>query len=372
MTLQKLAGVAGFEPATGGMFEPSPTTFTSQPQEPYNYNMADIKFKSLLNQIAKLSQEEREQLFSLAQGKTSILKSPGEGIQDWVAEMVARGLAEGTIDMYTRTVKRFLARYPMPTSRDLRNYSVERLQEVSPTKVRNDQKALRSYFSFLEVEGLWLSNPAKSLKLIKIKKIIRQAPDKADVDKLLGAWAGSQQRMKDRLLIALLTDTGLRISEACSIELANVDLDNSQIKVMGKGGKERLVPISPVIVTKLREYIETENLKGKYLFPAGAKPEHISEKYGKELQRGYWGPRSVARTFRRVCKRLGIKPTITPHHLRHYFATYALRNGAKLEIVSKILGHASVGITADVYRTVKQDEIQAEHKKYSPLAGREG
>ncbi|GAI54939.1 unnamed protein product, partial [marine sediment metagenome] len=82
----------------------------------------------------------------------------------------------------------------------------------------------------------------------------------------------------------------------------------------------------------------------------------------------YQGIRSVDKTFRRICKRLDIKP-ITPHGLRHYFATYAIKNGAKLELISKILGHASVGITADVYRTVKQDEIQAEHRKYSPLAG---
>jgi integrase/recombinase XerD len=66
---------------------------------------------------------------------------------------------------------------------------------------------------------------------------------------------------------------------------------------------------------------------------------------------------------------LHIKTTITPHGLRHYFATYALKNGAKLEVISRILGHASVGITGDVYRTVKQDEIRDEHMRFSPLAG---
>ena len=115
----------GFEPPTKGILELSPTTFTLTPEEPYNNSVADIRFRSLLNQIAKLSREEREQLFSLAQGKTSVLNSPSEGIQDWAAEMVARGLAGGTIHMYTQTVKKFLARYPIPASRDLRNYSVQ-------------------------------------------------------------------------------------------------------------------------------------------------------------------------------------------------------------------------------------------------------
>jgi integrase/recombinase XerD len=337
--------------------------------------MADINFKSLLNQIAQLSQEEREQLFSLAQCKASILNSPSDGLTDWQADMTARGLARGTISMYLNTVTKFLAAYPLPTSRDLRNYIVWRKQNrydskpggLSDIKLRNDGKALRGFFNFLESEGLWLNNPAKNLKLIKTAKVIRQAPDKADVDKLLGAWKGLRQRMKDRLLIALLVDTGLRISEACSIKLANVDLDNLQIKVMGKGSKERIVPISPVIVDKLREYIETKNLKGKYLFPAGERPEHIKQKYGAEPQRLYWSPRSVGRTFRRLCKRLGIKP-ISPHGLRHYYATFSLKNGAKLEVISRILGHASVGITSDTYRHVDQAEIQAEHRKYSPLA----
>lgn len=331
-----------------------------------------VAIKSLLDQIAKLSPEEKELLFSQAQGKVSTLSSPAEGLSDWLADLTVRGLAEGTVDMYTRTVKKFLARYPMPTSQDLRNYCVERLQQVSPSKVRTDQKSLRSFFNFLEVEGLWLNNPAKSLKLIKVKKVIRQAPDEASVQKLLGAWTGLKQRIKDRLLVALLVDTGLRISEALTLELRNIDLKNLQVKVLGKGSKERLVPISPVIADRLREYISVESLKGPYLFPAGISPQHIREKYGREPQSLHWGRRSVERTFRRLCRRLSIQPAVTPHGLRHYFATYALQNGAKLEIISRILGHSSVGITADIYRTVRFDEVQAEHKKYSPLADRKG
>ena len=111
-------------------------------------------------------------------------------------------------------------------------------------------------------------------------------------------------------------------------------------------------PIKP----ECREYVQKnpDVEKGSYLFPYNGR-------------NGYHSKHTLEKSFRRLCKKLGI-PRITPHMLRHYFATYALRNGAKLEIVSKILGHSSVAITADVYRTVKQEEIQAEHKKYSPLA----
>jgi hypothetical protein len=144
----------GFEPTTKGMYAQSPITFTKLPAELYNINMGNLNLSSLLKQIAQLSPEEKSELLSLLQsGKTSILSSPAEGLTDWEAEMVARGLATGTISLYTRTVKRFLDFYPTPTARDVRNYSVQRLKEVTPTKVRNDQKALRSFFSFFSFDA---------------------------------------------------------------------------------------------------------------------------------------------------------------------------------------------------------------------------
>jgi len=149
-------------------------------------------------------------------------------------------------------------------------------------------------------------------------------------------------------------DTGIRVSEACSLEVKNVYLDRSEVKAAGKGGRERIVPISPVTADLIREYLPSVR-QGRYLFPANS-------------VQGYQSIHNLERTFRRLCDRLGI-PRISPHKLRHYFATYALRGGAKLEVVSKILGHSSVAITADVYRTVKQDEIKAEHQRFGPLGG---
>jgi site-specific recombinase XerD len=312
---------------------------------------------TILTALQTLSPKEKAQLVAVLQsGSQSLLGSPGEGMEDWQNALRLQGLSEGTVNLYSRTVKRVLAQYPSPTPRDIRNYLSERLKEVSPTKVRNDQKSLRSFFNFLQEEGLWLANPVAKMKLLKVAKVIRKAPEPEDVEKLLNAWSGPAHanRMKDRLIIALLVDTGLRITEACSIRAENIDLDGLQIKVMGKGKKERIVPISPVIVQKLQEYLRYHRTT-EFLFPA-------------DNRLGYQSIRSTEKTFRRICKRLGIEPAITPHGLRHYFATASLRNGARLELISKILGHSSVGITADVYRTVKQDEIQAEHRKYSPLA----
>ena len=91
---------------------------------------------------------------------------------------------------------------------------------------------MNSFFSFLEEQGLWITNPTKGMRLIKVTKVIRKSPPKEDVQKLLAAWQGSRQRLKDRLLIAIIVNTGLRISEACSIRRENMDLEESRIKVM--------------------------------------------------------------------------------------------------------------------------------------------
>ncbi len=316
-----------------------------------------ISLNSILISLQALSPAERAQLVSVLQsGSQSLLSSPSEGIEDWQNALRLQGLSEGTIELYSRTVRKVLAQYPSPTPQNIRNYLSERLKSVSPTKVRNDQKALRSFFNFLQDEGLWLANPVAKMKLLKVAKVIRQAPEPEDVEKLLNAWSGPSNfgRIKERLLIALLVDTGLRITEACSIKVADIDLTGSQIKVMGKGKKQRIVPVSPVIVGKIEEYLKYHKTT-EFLFPA-------------DNTLGYQSIRSIEKTFRRICKRLGIKPAITPHGLRHYFATYALKNGARLQLISRILGHANVGITDSVYTHIQQAELKEEHDKFSPLA----
>ncbi|MFC2024537.1 tyrosine-type recombinase/integrase [Chloroflexota bacterium] len=158
---------------------------------------------------------------------------------------------------------------------------------------------------------------------------------------------------KFRLMVVLLIDTGLRIWEACSIRRNNINFERLEIKVMGKGRKERVVPISHLTAALLDAWIERCE-DSEWLFPAN-NPQ------------GYWHECSFERTIKRVCQRHGIKP-ITPHALRHFFATHNLKNGARLEVVSKILGHASTSITADIYVHVDRDDIHNTHRQFSPFA----
>ena len=148
----------------------------------------DNNLSGLLSKISRLSPADMQLLGSLIQSKpASILTNPSDGIQDWQNELNIRGLSPRTIRLYTTAIRQVFRQYPNPTSQTIRAYLADRLVAVSPTKVRNDQKGLKSFFNFLQEQGLWLDNPVKGMKLLKVAKVIRQAPDKVDVDKLLKA-----------------------------------------------------------------------------------------------------------------------------------------------------------------------------------------
>jgi site-specific recombinase XerD len=260
--------------------------------------------------------------------------------------------------MYRYYALKFLDAHPRPTRLDVQAYLAGRLGEgVSPSAVKNMQKALISLFVFLAGEGLWPEDIMAGLKSIKVTRTEKYMPPLADVERVLaeGGWARKKDADKMRLLIVLLMETGLRITEATTIEKEKVDLEARVMEVLGKGNKVRKVPLSEPIVAYLTQYMEEHTSGSVYLFP------------GEGVSLKHWQIHNAEKTLKRACERAGVAP-FTPHALRHLFATMALRNGAKLEVVSRILGHASIGITGDIYRHVNMDEMQRDVDLYGPMA----
>ena len=278
------------------------------------------------------------------------LEKPADGIPLWQADMVARSFSRRTIEGYVNDAKAYLVKDPIPTQISIRQYLAQRLGQVSQARVSSEAKALKSLFTFLFEQGLWAANPTKGLKCIRIPQRERECPSEKQISLLLKAkFYRKTDAPRFRMLIVLLIDTGLRISEAASILKRDIHLDNLEIRVIGKGNKERFVPLSPIVAAMLKSYLENHIATGSpYLFPGNGKT-------------GYWDIRSIERTLRRLSG-------LTPHQLRHFYATTALKNGAKLEVISRILGHSNVGITASVYRHVRMDEVHAEHQKYGVFA----
>jgi site-specific recombinase XerD len=285
------------------------------------------------------------------------VQTPAEGIDLWIAKLKSERYSPRTIELYAQIIRKYLKQDPLPTSMSIRSYLAKRLEgAASPARAANERKALKSVFTFLHDEGLWNTNPMSAIKSIRVRYRERRCPSEEDIQKLLSAECYHKtDTTKFKMMLILLLDTGLRITEAASILKEGIDLRNMAIRVIGKGDKERFVPISPITAALLQRYIASYCPNGhRYIFPG-------------DNELGYWDIRSFEKSLKKMCGRLGIEQ-ITPHQLRHYFATVSLRNGAKLEVISRILGHSSVGITADIYRHVMRDEMQDQHRLFCPLS----
>jgi len=287
--------------------------------------------------------------------------SPKDNIESWVTRMRVEGKSERTIDMYRYYAEKFLEAHPKPTRLDAQQYLAGQLSAgTSPTAAKGMQKSVTSLFKFLVEERLWPEDITAGLKGIKVPRTERYVPPLADVEKVLkeGGWARKRDADKMRMVIVLLMETGLRISEAATIEKEKIDLEARTVEVLGKGNKVRKVPLSESVAASLAKYMEGHASESPYLFPGE----------GAELK--HWQIHNAEKTLKRACERAGVKP-FTPHALRHLFATIALKNGAKLEVVSRILGHASVGITGDVYRHTDMEEMREEVDRHGPMSGGE-
>ena len=316
--------------------------------------------------LAQIPPEDQQMVLSLIRGLAErngvtvphtvapSLQTLDEGIPLWVASLKAERYSPRTIKEYEIDVRLYLKCDPQPTRLTIQSYLAERLDKVSPARVAMQRKALRSFFKFMHGAGLVPTDPTANIKSFKVTYGERELPTEQDIATLLKSECYHKtDTPKFRLMLALLLDTGLRINEACSIKANAINFERLEIKVMGKGRKERIVPISP-FVGKLLEVWLGRNGHSDWLFPANN-------------AWGYWDECSFEHSLRRQCRRLGIKP-FSPHALRHFFATHNLRNGARLEVISRILGHASIAITADIYTHIDKEEIHETHRKFSPFA----
>ena len=209
---------------------------------------------------------------------------------------------------------------------------------LAPSTMARRVSAVRTYFRHLGLIGTRGDNPAAAIQLPRRARRLPRALSPAETERLIDAAAGTTPRtLRDRALVELLYGAGLRVSEAVGLERTAVDLDDRIVRVLGKGGKERLVPLGRPAAEAVRRYL------------ALGRP-HLDRRYRPELflnARG--GPLTRAGAFlilRRLAERAGLDAErVHPHLLRHSFATHLLEGGADLRSVQEMLGHADLGTT---------------------------
>ena len=277
-------------------------------------------------------------------------------------------LAENTTAAYRRDLTRFsnwLGERPLRgiVVGDLTRF-MQHLGEsdLAPTSISRCVVAVRMFFKFLQLEGIVTKNPAELLAAQKLWQRVPGVLSTREVDDFLAAVRKSDAFwQRDLAILEVLYATGCRASEVCGLRLRDLDFSQRQLKCFGKGGKQRIVPVGRRAIETIEAYLR--DLRGALHAKVSPEPETLFlARTGRALDRS-----QLWRLVKRYAARAGIGPEVSPHSLRHSFATHLLAGGADLRQVQEMLGHASIQ-TTQIYTHVEHSRLKRVHKQFHPRA----
>ena len=297
-------------------------------------------------------------------------------IEDYLAYLhVERGLSPATIRAYRSDLHDFAqqrdgaddawARSADPAVRYLaektrRGRPGERA--LAPTSLRRRAAALKGFYRFAFGEGLIAVDVATHLDLPRQSRRLPDTLDVGEVERLLEA--ASSGGVRDRALLELLYAAGLRVSEAIGLDREDVSLDGAFVRVIGKGDKERLVPIGEVSIDHLTTWLEgprSELIARHHVAPVRGGPLFLGDRGRRLARQQAWAAVTGA------AERAKLGGKISPHTLRHSFATHLLEGGADLRVVQELLGHASIS-TTQLYTHLTGERIRDVYRRAHPRA----
>lgn len=280
-----------------------------------------------------------------------------------------RGMADNTVQAYGRDLDRFatwtaLVRfedYTKPTLNHLARYlAFLHDEKLAPPSIARHLVALKMFYRFLRLEERADAAAVDLLGSPKLWQRIPQVLSPEAVDELLKApQPGDRFYLRDRAMLETLYATGCRASEVVGLKAADLYLDAGFCKCLGKGNKQRVVPLGRPAIAALREYLAESR--------GGAERVNVFlSKTGRPLTRIHlWA------LVKKYCRRAGLPSTTSPHTLRHSFATHLLAGGADLRTVQELLGHSSI-TTTQHYTHVDRDRLKAMHKRFHPRGQAQG
>ena len=288
-----------------------------------------------------------------------------EPFQDYLT--LEKGTSPLTNEAYARDLERFAlfalgAGAPTPvdvTPRVLRDY-VYRLKDLglAPASIRRNVSAVRSYYRFLLGEGHVVRDPSERLETPRRWRTLPEVLTVDEIDRLLAAPTHDDPLLfRDRALLELAYGAGLRVSEWITLAVRDVLMEDGLVRVFGKGSKERLVPIGRSAIGAVAVYLRElrpalEKGSGRGILMLNARGEPLS-------RMGAW------KILRKYVDRATITKLVTPHTLRHSFATHLLEGGADLRAVQEMLGHADIS-TTQIYTHVDREYLRSVHKQFHP------
>lgn len=280
-----------------------------------------------------------------------------------------RGLAKNTLESYGRDLRQFqafLATDHVDMVKQANRAAIfSYLQSLqvkgrAVSTISRNLAAIKSFYQFLVREKYIDKDPSANLESPKLEKRLPKILSVAEVEELLKQPNNFLPTgMRDRAMLELLYATGIRVSELISLNISDVNLDMGYLKCYGKGSKERIVPVGSIAVKCVQEYINKGRPK---LIRTYDEPALFVNHHGNRLTRqGFW------KIIKKYAQEAHINKDITPHTLRHSFATHLLENGADLRSVQEMLGHADIS-TTQIYTHVTRNHLKEVYDKTHPRA----
>ena len=277
------------------------------------------------------------------------------------------GHSANTIEAYQRDLSRLVSFAASKGITEPRGLTTPLLREfifllkdlgLSGATIRRHISSVRTWFAFLAAEGLVERDPSDRLETPKRWRTLPDTLSVEEVDRLLAAPQVEETlAWRDRALLELAYGAGLRVSELCDMGLTDLLLGDGLVRAFGKGRKERLVPVGRSLVSALSVYLHTTRAE---LDRGASQGRVLLNARGKPLSRvGAWG------IVKKRAAEAGITKRVTPHTLRHTFATHLLEGGADLRAVQEMLGHADLS-TTQIYTHVDRDYLRKVHRKFHP------
>ncbi len=280
---------------------------------------------------------------------------------------VERGLAPNTIEAYAGDLHKYINFLTSKGIKSLQNTTRKHItafllhqkeRGLSSGSISRGLVAIKVFYRFLHRERFIKEDPTSVLDSPKIWRHLPETLSVDEIDKLLTRpdirhWMG----IRDKAALELMYATGMRVSEIVSLDVNDANLDIGFVKCLGKGQKERIVPIGKMAVSALKRYLE--KVRPKLLKSPPSSGLFLTRLGRKMSRQSFW------KIIKRYATQARIKKLMSPHILRHSFATHLLERGADLRIVQEMLGHASIS-TTQIYTHVDKERLKQIHRKFHP------
>ncbi|MCH5166477.1 MAG: site-specific tyrosine recombinase XerD [Erysipelotrichales bacterium] len=269
--------------------------------------------------------------------------------------------SDNTIKSYDNDISKFTKFYENKDLlklgvKDIEKY-INTLNELSASSVSHNISSLRTFYNYYMKLDKISYNPCDSIKQPRLGTHLPTFLTVDEINTLLDIKIDTPFDARNKAILEIMYATGLRISETITLEFKNIDTEECIVRVMGKGSKERIVPINDYALDALNDYLTNyrplliKNDYNNYIF---------LNNHGGMLTR-----QGVFKMIKQECLKKGINKTISPHTIRHTFATHLLENGADLRVIQELLGHSDIG-TTQIYTHITNETLHKEYLEYFP------